>query len=113
MTNHNAVRTPRDAEMAGLLEELEASGGNISAFARGKGLSAWKLYEARRASSKKRARRQSQPRVELLPVELLTEAPACSPPPLELVLPSGHRIHVPAEFEESSLRRLIGVLASC
>ena len=99
--------------MAGLLEELEASGGNLAAFARAKGISPWMLYEARRASSKISARRQAQPRIDLLPVKLIAEAPACSRPPLELVLPSGHRIHVPAEFEESSLRRLIGVLASC
>ncbi len=50
MTNDNALRTPRDAEMAGLLEELEASGGNISAFARAKGLSPWKLYGKRPAA---------------------------------------------------------------
>ena len=49
MTTDNALRTPRDAEIAGLLEELEASGGNISAFTRARGLSPWKLYEARRA----------------------------------------------------------------
>ena len=38
---------------------------------------------------------------------------AQAPRPLELVLSSGHRLVIPAEFDETALRRLMGVLASC
>ena len=32
---------------------------------------------------------------------------------VELVLRSGHRLRIPADFDETGLRRLMGVLASC
>lgn len=116
MTNDNSRakrRTPHNDEVPGLLKELEAAGGNVLAFTRERGLSPWKLYEARRRSAKGSAPRPAPKRRDrFLPVELIAEPPHAAPP-LELVLVSGHKLRVPSGFEEASLRRLVKVLASC
>jgi hypothetical protein len=106
-------RTPTDDEMPGLLEALAASGGNISAFARERGLSPWKLYEARRGAGTSRARRRRRKADhEFVRVEIAHERPASSAP-LELMLGSGYRLLIPATFDETALRRVMEVLASC
>lgn len=102
-------RTPTDDEMPGLLAELESSGGNISAFAKERGLAPWKLYRAKRGG---KARRSKASAAELVPVRVVGPA-ARRTAPLELVLSSGHRLVVPPDFDEAALRRLMGVLASC
>jgi hypothetical protein len=106
-------RTPTDDELPALLVELEAAGGSVSGFARERGLAPWKLYEARqgRRGSTKRKRKNSR-RGDLVPVRVVDRATAAARP-LELVLSSGHRLVIPTEFDETSLRRLMGILASC
>jgi hypothetical protein len=43
----------------------------------------------------------------------VVEARPAPPVPLEMVVGSGHRLLIPAGFDEATLRRVIGVLASC
>jgi len=108
-------RTPTDDEMPALLEALAAAGGNTAAFARDRGLTAWKLYQAQRVAAggdPRRRRRRHGPDRDFVPVHVVEE-PSAPSPPFELVLGSGHRLLIPREFDETSLLRLMGVLASC
>lgn len=107
-------RTPTDDEIPSLLEALAASGGNTAAFARERGLAAWKLYEAQRVAAGTGCRRRRRRKVgsDFVPVQVVEER-ATSSAPLELVLESGHRLLIPSGFDETTLRRLMGVLASC
>jgi len=93
-----------------LLADLETSNLSTAAFARERGLPPWKLYNAltaRAAKRKKRAKRSG-----LVPVVVKPARPAQTVP-LELQLAGGHRLLVPADFDEQALRRLMGVLAGC
>jgi len=93
-----------------LLAELEASDLSTAAFARKRGLPPWKLYNAltaRAAKCKKRAKRSNLVSVTVKPER------AARAVPLELQLATGHRLLVPADFDEQALRRLMGVLAGC
>lgn len=108
-------RTPTDEEMPSLLEALTASGGNIAAFAREQNLSPWKLYEARRVAAGgggRRKRRRRKNGVDFVPVRIVKER-AGSSAALELVLGSGQRLLIPRGFDETTLRRVMGVLSSC
>ena len=105
-------RTPTNDELPELLKELEASGESVSGFARERGLSPWKLYEARR-DGQGRPRSKRAPRADLVPVRVVDENDVQAAMPLELVLSGGHRLVIPPEFDETTLRRLMGVLASC
>ena len=94
-----------------MLAELEASGEPLAQFARERGIAKWRLYEerrkARRAGSDTPRRRGP---ARFAPVRVREDSRA---EPLELVLAAGHRVRVPAGFDETLLRRLMGVLASC
>lgn len=94
-------------ELPALLTELEASGESVAEFARRRGIATWKLYTARRKSSGGR-RKGIQP--DLVPVRVVESVQAR---PLELALASGHVLRVPPGFDETELRRLLGVLAAC
>lgn len=106
-------RTPTDDEIPSLLEALASSGGNVAAFAQERGLMPWKLYAARRAAAgrgRRRVRRDRDP--AFVSVRVVEERPEpCTP--LELVFDSGYRLLIPGGFDEPTLRRAIGVLASC
>ena len=109
----SSVSPAQPSEIAPLLRELEESGLSVARFAREHGVKSWRLYEARRKARGKERRRRSArceksafARVELSRV-------VTSADPLELVLSSGHRIRVPNGFDETALRRLMGVLVSC
>lgn len=90
--------------------ELQAESGlSMVEFASRAGVSAWTLYDWRR--------RLAAPEVGDVPPHLV-EVDVVSPVPsgrghLAVHLRSGHRIEVPADFDDSGLRRLIGVLESC
>ncbi len=104
MTNNTSTATDQ------LLAELETSNLSTAAFARERGLPPWKLYNAltaRAAKRKKAAKRSS-----LVPVMVKPEH-GVQTAPLELQLTGGHRLLVPADFDEQALRRLMGVLAGC
>lgn len=101
-TDTKAVAPPLD--MNELLESLDVSGMTTAAFARANGIPSWKLYNALRSRAKKGQ--------SLVPV-LIRQAQPASSGPLELALASGHRLCIPADFDEQALRRLMGVLAGC
>jgi hypothetical protein len=97
---------PSSQRVTELLKQQEGSGLSIAAFARQHGLRPWRLYQANQA----RRRTQDSHFVEV------SMDPAWSPPPspsLEVVMPGGLCIRVPMEFDESMLKRLLGVLGSC
>jgi hypothetical protein len=107
------LRTPSDEEIPSLLDALASSGGTVAAFAQEQGLTPWKLYAARRVAAGKGSRRARRARdLAFVPVRVVEEGPAPSVP-LELILGSGHRLLIPAGFDAPTLRRAIGVLASC
>ena len=110
-TPSDPARTIAAAEVPGLLAELEASGQTLAQFARDRGIAKWRLYEerrkARRGGSGRSRRRR---RARFAPVRVTEDSRA---EPLELVLAAGHRVRIPAGFDETLLRRLMGVLASC
>jgi len=107
-------RTPTDEEMPSLLEALAAAGGNTAAFARERGLAAWKLYEAQRVALGAGPRRRGrQGRRDFVPVQVVEQAIA-SAAPFELVLGAdSQRLLIPCGFDGPTLRRLLEVLASC
>jgi hypothetical protein len=112
-STERGLRTPTDDEIPSLLAALAAAGGNTAAFARERGLSPWKLYEARRVAEGGGPRQgRRKPDVVFARVRVVEER-ATTHEPLELVLDSGHRLRVPAGFDETTLRRLMGVLSSC
>jgi len=101
------------ADLDRLLDELAASGLSVAQFARERGMKPWRLYESRRKRTKVRhARRAPRGKVSsLIPVEIRDRPERTRS--LELVLASGHRLVIPFDFDEATLRRLMGVLASC
>ena len=109
-----ARRTPSDDEIPSLLATLAASGGNTAAFAREHGLALWKLYEAQRVASGAGPRRRRRPKAppDFVPIKIVEDR---TPPSdhLELLLGSGHRLLIPSGFDETTLRCVLGVLASC
>jgi hypothetical protein len=106
-------RTPSDDEVPSLLEALGASGGSTAAFAREHGLTPWKLYKAQRvAGANPQRRRRGKAAPEFVPVTIVEER-APPPGPLELVLGSGYRLLIPSGFDETTLRRVVGILVSC
>lgn len=114
-SRHRSLRTPTDEEIPSLLEALAAAGGNIAAFARERGLSPWKLYEAKRVEGGEGPRRrEGRGKADRVFARVrVVEERAAPPEPLELILGSGHRLRIPAGFDETTLRRLMGVLTSC
>ena len=110
------LRTPTDEEIPALLEAVASTGVSIAAFAREHGLAPWKLYEARRAAQGGGSRRGRRGRRRdegvFVPVRVVEERTG-SAQPLELVLISGHRLVIPVGFDETTLRRLMGVVTSC
>ena len=106
MTDTNGPAAPRTAplDIEDLLRRLEKSGQSTAAFARDHGVPAWKLYNALRARAKR-----SQ---ALIPV-VVSPARSAGSASLELALASGHRLVIPADFDEQALRRLMGILAGC
>jgi hypothetical protein len=84
--------------------------------ARAKGLPVWKMYSAldrRRGKARARSSNPRRDKPALIPVRVIAAAASSPPKPLELTLASGHRVLVPADFDELALRRLIGALARC
>ena len=91
---------PGDPRIAKLIEAQKRSGMSIAAFAKEHGVPVWKLYQAGRTRRRRRA--------EFVEVAVVPKVAALSP--LELVLPGGLRVRIPPDFDEPTLRRLLGVL---
>jgi hypothetical protein len=98
-------RRRRQAEAESLVQDFEQSGLSRKAFssARGVALHTLDYYRARY-----RARRAGPAAQELLPVDLISAAPASSG--LRVELANGRRIVVEAGFDVSVLKQLVAVL---
>ena len=107
----SAVDGNAASDIDALLAELATSGMNTAAFARSKGLPAWKLYNALRTRNQRR-QRSSHREADFAPV-VVKPLTLADHPRIELVVNQSMRIAVPDTFNESTLRRLLGVLATC
>jgi len=94
--------------MQELLAEQEASGLSVARFARGRGVSAWTLYEWRR-----RLRREREPQASEGFVQVHVARTQGRTATIAVELPTDVRVHVPPGFEEDELRRLLVVLGTC
>ncbi len=111
MTNPEAPAPgrPSRAELLALIEKQKQSGKSIAAFARAHGVEPWRLYQATRS---RKPRRTPAPAPAPSP-EFVEVKAAASATDLELVIRETTRIRIPTGFDEVTLRRLLGVFASC
>jgi len=102
-------RTRWTAEEAGrALRALDESGLSRSEFCEREGLIPERLRRWQRKLGGRRAG-SSPSRLELRPVQLVGHD-GMDGRPFELELPAGVKLHVPCDFDEESLTRLLGVL---
>ena len=106
-----AMKPPQTPErMRKLLAQRERHGLTWPELSRRSGLPVWKLHSWRqRLAESKVARGKARP---FLPVQIVDRDARQSPPPLEVVTPSGLRILVAPDFDPEHLRRLLQALAS-
>ena len=94
-----------------LLKEQESSDLSIAEFARQRGIAAHRLYwERRKARALSGAAEHTAAEFREVVVADRATHPA---EPLELRLPSGVSIAVSRDFDEVTLRRLLGLLTPC
>lgn len=94
------------------VQRLETSGLSAPAFARQEGVNANTLQWWRRVFRLKREETNAVPeaRPRFVAVEVAPAEPVASPGFVVQLGGSGHRIEVPADFDASALRRLVGAL---
>ncbi|MEM6944551.1 MAG: hypothetical protein AAF565_12445, partial [Pseudomonadota bacterium] len=113
-TMPNNRTTSALAQARALLPDLDASGLTVAAYCREHGISTWAMYKAAREhraeSPSTTADGPALTEVAIVDGDKRFNSPAA---PLEIGLPAGLRIHVPVDFDEVTLRRLLGVLAAC
>jgi hypothetical protein len=94
-----------------LLEEQEASGSSLRAFALDRGLSPWTLYgwraRLRRSGRSEPVRREGR----LVAVDVVADPG--SPAAIEVVLPQGVTVRFPQEVGAGRLVELVRALRSC
>ena len=105
-TEYPKPRSVPAREAASLLEEQQASGLCIAAFAKSKNVAPWCLYNARTRARKENGAGFSE-------VSIVNERQEARAGPIELVLPTGLTLRVRSDFDDVALRRLLGVLATC
>jgi transposase len=106
-----------DLRWIALLNDFRRSGLTHAEFCRRRGISIHSFRKHLYLARPPRSQPAHQPAADgivaaFLPVTVLPDtptAPAASPPPLELILPSGRRIAVAPGFDPQTLRRLIAV----
>lgn len=91
----------RETEARAVLERLDDSGLSVRGFAQREGLNVQRLYRWRRAL----ARGDGAPAPSFVEIVRGTKAPV-----VEVVLPSGAVLRVPAGFDGETVRRLVVVL---
>ena len=104
-------RREREAYYEELLDEQEESGLSVAAFAEEAGLSAATLYSWRRRLGRAATRGGTAGLVEVCVSDIaaIREAPGR----IVVAVAGGTRIELDADFDESALERLLGVLARC
>jgi hypothetical protein len=97
--------------------QWRASGLTAGEFARRHGLSeqslrwwAWRLGTTLRESGAAARRGRKKPTPEVSPLTFVEMTGVVQKEPLEVVLVNGVRVRVPADFEQSSLERLLDVV---
>jgi hypothetical protein len=108
-TNKSSQQALTVHQLQGLVEEQEASGLSMAAFARKVGIPAYRLYDAR---TRLRRSRRAASLHDLHPLHVIDPESAAGEA-IELRLPSGLSIKVERNFDEVALRRLLKVLVSC
>jgi transposase-like protein len=88
------------------IRALRASGGTVAAFAREHGLHMERLRRWRKRVGKDAVAAVT---AELVPVDVITGGAGTK---FEVVI-GGIVVRVPATFDETALRRLLGVVAAC
>lgn len=83
----------------------QTSGLSVAAFCARHGLAAPSFYAWRRT-----VLRRDDPPAAFVAVQLRSDEAATPSPPLEVVLPDGRRVRVPAGFDAATLRQLLAVL---
>lgn len=110
-------RTAAATDARALLEAQRTSGLNIATFARSKGVPPWVLYNARaqerRRSTRARSTRVGTTRFAEIDVVGPADAVGDTSGPIELALPSGVVLRIRRDFDEVTLRRVLGVIGSC
>lgn len=100
----------REAYYEDLLDEQEESGLTVAGFAEETGLSAATLYSWRRRLGRAATRGGAAALVEVCVSDVaVREAPGR----MVVAVASGARIELDADFDESALERLLGVLGRC
>ena len=99
-------------DLEAALDELARSGLSTAAFARQRGVAAWKLYAGLGRRRKRRlAQRAGGSGPAFVPVQLPTQPPWGTV--FEVELRGGRMLRVPQTYEESALLRLVRTLESC
>jgi len=106
-------RSVTATEARSLLEEQESSDLSIAAFARQRGVRPWALYNARALARRRASREAEKAFSEVCVVEDDPPRHQSDNGQIELSLPSGLSLRIGAGFDEVTLRRVLGVLASC
>ena len=94
-------------EIRSILDRLERSGQSKSAFARAEGIPLSTLAKWSARSGRKTGRRSVRSRIR----RLASLAPASSG--LEIVLPQGHRVIVPAATSEAEFEVVLRAVLTC
>jgi len=99
------------------VERWKASGLTAETFARKHGVSGrslgwwkWRLKKPARADERSRAGKKAVKSIAMPPLTFLEMTPALRSEPLEVVLVSGCRVRLHADFDAAALRRLLDVL---
>ena len=100
--------TPRAREMQRVLQELEESCESVRSFADRRGITESTIWYWRRRLRERDVERDGN--VTFAPVRI---SPSERSSDFEVTLAGGHRVSVPAGFDEAELSRLIEVLESC
>jgi transposase len=93
------------------IAQWQTSGLSVAAFCARHGLAAPSFYAWRRT-----LQRRDDPPAAFMPVQLRPDEVSTPPRPLEVVLPDGRLVRIPAGFDAATLRQLLAALredASC
>lgn len=115
--NTSKVTSPSPIDIPTLLHEFDASGQSAAAFARARGIAAWRMYSAldrRKGKKRQRPVALSPNRPALIPVRVMSDTGGARPcSALELEIAGGHRLRIGADFDPALLRRVLEALAPC
>jgi hypothetical protein len=101
------------AQARALLPELNASGLPLAEFARQRGIAAAPLYNGRRSARLKDARSRRAAFAEVVVARPDSSPRAATNDHFEVDLPNRLTLRIPRDFDDVTLRRLLGTLSAC